>query len=47
MTSAMMGQVLYAKEVLKALRLRKKVRHQDDSVIPAKHIDAYWDEEAV
>ncbi|CAE7450982.1 agaA [Symbiodinium pilosum] len=37
--------VLYAKEVLKALRLRKKVRHQDDSVIPAKHIDAYWDEE--
>ena len=37
--------VLYAKEVLRALRLRKKVRHQDDSVIPAKHLDAYWDEE--
>jgi len=37
---------LYAKEVLRELRLRKKVRHQDDSVIiPAKHVDAYWDEE--
>ena len=36
---------MYAKEVLRALRLRKKVRHQDDSVIPAKHVDAYWDDE--
>eukprot|EP00439_Symbiodinium_sp_Y106_P064988 s2917_g10.t1 len=37
--------VLYAKEVLRGLRLRKRVRHQDDSVIPAKHVDAYWDDE--